>query len=217
VILTFRPIKVWPDGWQTAKDRPYSPFRSSYSSTLDLLDRELTHLGAIDPILQVDASDRDVRLDGQLRANATVNHPGVILTVDTKRHGTLVYPCDAFVAGYRHPSWQANLRAIALGLEALRKVERYGIAERGQQYAGYREIGTGIALGEAAMTVEDAARLLCDATADLIGEDPDDIDRVSIVARSLWREAAKTHHPDVGGDPALFRRLTQARDLLEAL
>lgn len=32
--------------------------------------------------------------------------------------------------------------------------------------------------------------------------------------QSLWREAAKTHHPDAGGDPVLFRQLTEARDLL---
>jgi hypothetical protein len=35
-------------------------------------------------------------------------------------------------------TWQDNLRAVALGLEALRRVERYGIAQRGEQYAGWR-------------------------------------------------------------------------------
>jgi hypothetical protein len=41
------------------------------------------------------------------------------------------------------PSWQDNLRAIALGLEALRKVERYGIANRGEQYAGWAQLTAG--------------------------------------------------------------------------
>lgn len=212
MILTFRPIKVWPDGWQGPKNRPYSPFKATYAATLDLLDRELHHLGARDPMLQVDASERDVRLDGQLRANATVSHPGVILTVDTKRYGTLVYPCDAFTSGYRQPAWQANLRAIALGLEALRKVERYGIAERGQQYAGYRELGSGIALGEAAMTIDQAAAFLAEHGG-LTGDWT--IETVDRVAADLYRTAAKRLHPDQGGDPALFRKLTQARDLLD--
>lgn len=33
---------------------------------------------------------------------------------------------------------------------------------------------------------------------------------------SLFRKAAATLHPDRGGDPDLFRRLVEARDLLDA-
>ena len=44
----------------------------------------------------------------------------------------LVYATDCCVF------WQHNLRSIALGLEALRAVDRYGISRRGQQYAGFR-------------------------------------------------------------------------------
>lgn len=29
-----------------------------------------------------------------------------------------------------------------------------------------------------------------------------------------YRDAVKAHHPDVGGDEAMFMRLTQARNLL---
>lgn len=208
MILTFRPIKVWPEGWRDpGRHRQDSPFGSTFSTTLSDLERELRAISGRDPFLQVDASERDVRIDGQLRADARVSHPGVILTFDTRAHGALVYATDRF----RH--WHANLRAITLGLEALRRVERYGIAERGQQYAGYRELPSGIAVG-AAMTIEEAARLLCDATMAEIGEDPDHVDRVIGVAESLYREAVKTAHPDRGGDAELFRRLTEARDLL---
>ena len=31
-----------------------------------------------------------------------------------------------------------NLRSIALGLKALRAVDRYGVSRRGEQYAGFR-------------------------------------------------------------------------------
>lgn len=34
--------------------------------------------------------------------------------------------------------WQHNVRSVALGLEALRAVDRYGISRRGEQYAGFR-------------------------------------------------------------------------------
>lgn len=41
---------------------------------------------------------------------------------------------------YGEVDWQINLRAIALGLEALRKLDRYGITSRGEQYTGWRAI-----------------------------------------------------------------------------
>jgi hypothetical protein len=44
----------------------------------------------------------------------------------------LVYATDAC------DFWQHNVRSIALGLAALRAVDRYGISRRGEQYAGYR-------------------------------------------------------------------------------
>ena len=182
-------------------------------STLQILDRELDALGATSLMLQVDASERDVRLDGQLRGDAKVRNQGVILTIETKKLGTLVYACDEFESpGYRgNPHWHENLRAIALGLEALRKVERYGIANRGQQYAGYRELPSGIALGRA-MSFEEAARFIArqawpDAEIDEQGV-IDDLD-------TAFRAAAKRLHPDQGGDPELFRKLTEAREIIE--
>lgn len=217
--LHVRPIDQWPDGWRTPRQRRPNPFRvRSYEQTLDQLHRELDHLDARSAHLQLDIEPGQLRRDGHLRSSAKVHHPGVILTIDARTLGVLTYPCDTFEARWagEPPSWQINLRAIALGLEALRKVERYGIAERGQQYAGFGALPPGPTAVGAAMTVEAAARLLCDATRDSIGEDPDDVMSVARVARSLWREASKTHHPDAGGDPDLFRRLTEARDLLLA-
>lgn len=209
-VLTFRPIDVWPEGWKDpGRRRKTSPFRASYSSTLELLDRELKELGTSDAFMQVDAEPGQVRLDGQLRSGAKVGHPGVILTIDTKSHGVLVYPCDAFTPAYWRDGagWQVNLRAIALGLEALRKVERYGIADRGQQYAGFGALPPATPMG-AAMTVEDAFCVLAefdDSLCDHTGAE---------AVRSAYRIAAKTAHPDHGGDPETFRLITEARDVL---
>ena len=215
MILTFRPIKVWPEGWPNNRGT-YSRFDTSYARTLEDLDRELIHLGATDTALAVNASESDCRLDGQLRANAKVGYRGVILAFSTKKFGTLTYPCDTFEGHSGRQGWQENLRAIALGLEALRKVERYGIAKRGQQYAGYAELPSGIALGTA-MTVEEAARFLGEVSecseaqirAMAAGELPE-------LIQNAFRVAAKELHPDVGGDPDLFRKLVQSKELLEA-
>lgn len=220
MILTFRPMLTLPPGFKAADaSRPYSRFDVSFERNLAELDVELRHLGATSVHLQVQTpnGESDVRIDGQLRATAKATHPGVVLTIETRDHGTLVYATDAFGTPHgfvRANDWKSNLRAITLGLHDLRRLDRYGIARRGQQYAGFRELGSGTPMGSGQMSLDEAARLLCDATADEIGEDPHDFERVASVASSLWREAAKRHHPDAGGDPEMFQRLTEARDLL---
>lgn len=223
--LTIRPIDVWPEGWRTAgRIRRPNPFRSTYDATLKHLGAELDHLNYRSAHLQLDVEHAQLRQDGQLRHRAQVNHPGVILTIDSPAHGVLVYPCDTFEGRWSNdpPDWQINLRAIALGLEALRKVERYGIAERGQQYAGYKALGAGgpVAMG-AAMTVEDACRLIAEVA--WPGETPEQRDAWAVrmltdddLYKRTIRQASRRAHPDAGGDPAAFRRLTEARDLLEA-
>jgi hypothetical protein len=210
VILTFRPIKVWPEGWPSPdSDAPWSKFKATYQSTLELLDRELDYLGAKECTLQVDATERDCRLDGQLRADAKVGYRGCILSFDTLQHGTLTYSCDAFDA--HSGAWKHNLRAIALGLEALRKVERYGIANRGQQYAGYRELGTGIALGPGAMSKDEAAVFIGEAAGWTVPPDPMDPTVVALA----YKTAAKRLHPDAGGDAEQFKRLQEAKAVLD--
>lgn len=223
--VTFRPIKVWPDGWRDRdRERVASPFRATYRDTKVLLEDELRHLDAVDAHVQLDVRPGDVRRDGFMRADAKVGHPGVILTVETPAHGTLVYATDRFMAGWRGTEgWHVNLRAVALGMEALRKVDRYGIADRGQQYAGYRELGAGTPMGPPKMTVEAAARFLiahgemgeAPATVDEILTATTDLDGVGgEVLTSYFRHASKALHPDRGGDPVLFAQLTEARRLL---
>jgi hypothetical protein len=47
-----------------------APFSATWSDTLEILERELSHLGAPDAVIQVAADERAVRLDGGLRADA---------------------------------------------------------------------------------------------------------------------------------------------------
>lgn len=194
--------------------RPWTPFSATYSQTLNLLAREVDNLRAREVRIQVVTAGGNTR-GGNLRSDARVDHPGVIVTLDTKERGTLVYETDEFRGGGGMPGWHANLRAIALGLEALRKVERYGIARAGQQYAGYRELPSGIELGAATMTAEEAAQTLgvADPRPYLEDEWMDLLTEPGAV-NGAFREAAKVHHPDAGGDPDYFRRIVAARDLL---
>lgn len=214
--VIFRPLITWPKGDLTLKyRRKSSPFGATYSRTLDQLDRELVHLGATELVIQLALDESEIRLDGMPRANASPRHPGVVLAFESK-HGPLQYATDRF----NH--WQANVRAITLGLEALRKVDRYGITMHGEQYTGWKQLPpSSIEVGPASMTADEAAQFLIahgevdgaeppHDTWELLGDHP----LRQEVVDGYYRRAAKRLHPDHGGDPAMFLRLQQARDLL---
>lgn len=209
----FRPIDAWPGELTRVHQR--SRFDSSYTDTLNLLDRELHHLRARDVVIQLALDEGQIRLDGLPRAQATPAHDGVILAFESM-HGPLKYATDVFWG------WQNNLRAIALGLEALRKVERYGITKRGEQYTGWKQLGSGIAMGPPAMSREDAAWFLVEygspdgELSDPVGVVEALLEEFDELGESLFRSAAKILHPDAGGDAEEFKRLTEARELLLA-
>lgn len=131
---TFRPIDVW-HGKRTSWPTP-SRFGSSWSQTMELLDRELNNLGGHSVVIQLALREDQIRLDGWPRSGAAPEHPGVILAFES-RYGPLKYATDVFTR------WEDNLRAIALGLEALRRVDRYGITKRGEQYSGWKQLSAG--------------------------------------------------------------------------
>ena len=204
---TFRPIDQWPGEPTSSHSRKSRhTFKGSYSDTLQLLDRELYSLNASEVVIQLEMSDRDIRLDGIPRANASPKGPAVILAFDSK-HGPLKYATDVF------DHWHANLRAIALGLEALRKVERYGVTKRGEQYKGWQQLGSGIEMGTgSAMSVDDAARFVNHGNK---GPWRDLISNVAL-RESCYRYRAKQLHPDAGGSTSEFQKLQEAKRILDA-
>lgn len=140
--IVMEPIDRWP--LPDTKPRKPAAFRVGYTDTVELLARELELVGARGAVvMQVVTRNgaADLRRDGLLRSQAKIEHPGVRLSFESK-HGPLTYATDVFEYRYagQPPDWQANLRAIALGLEALRTVDRYGISKSGEQYRGWRAI-----------------------------------------------------------------------------
>jgi len=132
--------------------------------------------------------------------------PSVIISFESK-HGPLWYATDVF------DHWHANLRALALGLEALRKVERYGITKRGEQYTGWRQLGSGIEMPAAQMTEMEALEFLRIHAGWSYGPDYDDHEDIE----RAYRQAAKTLHPDAGGSTADSQRLQEAKRLLDGV
>jgi len=215
--LRLRPIEAWPGPMTSASARQRSPFKAAWRSTLDTLDRELFRLGrqgAASAVLQIAMREQDFRLDGMPRANARPEHPGVILAVDAAA-GPLSFPCDTYV------TWQENLRALALALEALRRVERYGVTRRAEQYRGWRALPPGgatpmppaaepmSARAAAEYLLEHANRTHSGVTAGYLLERRSAVD-------IAYRLAARQLHPDHGGTTEGFQRLQEARAVLDA-
>jgi hypothetical protein len=205
--LRFRPIQQWPG--DLTRSRRRSPFEASLSATQDLLGRELKALQAKTVVIQLAIGETDLRLDGLPRAQARPEHPGVILSLESP-YGPLSYPCDTFT------DWQSNLRAVALALEALRKVDRYGVTKNGEQYRGWRQLSASADVftskGDAAYFIARAAR----------PEQPDEdlrqwywrlISEPKTLAKT-YRLAAHKLHPDTGGQSDDFLRLQQAKAIL---
>ncbi len=198
----FRPLGSWayPD---TRPRRSRNTFKASWSQTLELLDRELGHLDAHRVVIQADFRDRDLRLDGMPRSDArTPDHPGIILSFESA-HGPLRYATDT------HAFWQHNVRAIALGLEALRAVDRYGVTRSGEQYTGWKQLTAGSGL-----TSKEQAIIL---VATLTGHDIVDIQEASTdpdVLRPIWRRALKKAHPDLGGSTDKLAEIRDAGRIL---
>jgi len=205
-MFQIEPMSTWP--YRETRQRRQSAFTASWSDTRALLERELqaVDLRGAAALRLVTTDTAAVRRDGMLRRDARVLHPGVALSF-TCRHGALTYPCDAFVGSSRGlASWQANVRAIALGLEALRKVDRYGIAGLGEQYDGWRQIGAGTGAAETTPFASAAEALAWVQRQCGEPEAP---------AKRAMRLASLKLHPDVGGDRAMWDRLEQARAILD--
>lgn len=196
------PMPRWP--YPDNGGRKPNPFRATFDTTLQLLEAELDHLRVTGAVaVRVVADEADVRRDGMLRAHADVRHPGVVVSFHSATAGSLTYPCDRFYGAYRGEiDWQINLRAIALGLESLRKLDRYGIAGRAEQYAGWRPIEAPGSPGFS--SADEAIRWL----RELIGQ--------QLPVDQLLRAASSKAHPDRnGGGRSLWDRVDAARQLLE--
>lgn len=190
----------------------YSKFDSTWKATLELLERELTLLVGrkngytystpLEFVLQIDIEEGDLRINGELRSGARPQSPAVAIAIDSKASGPLLFVCGEYV------DWRDNVRAIAKTLEALRAIDRYGVTKAAEQYRGFGALPPGTPMPAAKMSLDEAETMLRRYWHGAVSESRD--------WELLYRRGAKELHPDVGGDPAAFRKLTEARDLLLA-
>lgn len=156
----------------------------SIAGALDRLEAELSRLGADEPILSTNVK---VGIRGMpLSTSAEPLDPGVAVYITLDRKA-LVFACD---------KWDRvadNIAAISQHIDALRRIDRYGVGKLEQAFAGYAALPP---------TAEDWRIVLG------VGEYAT-IEQVD----AAFLELAKTTHPDVGGSNDEMAKLTAARDL----
>lgn len=198
-IYQIEPLGPWTRP-VTKHRAPSRRFSASWQDTLDLLAREIGRLGCRTAVaIRIDVQGGDIRRDGMLGAHARTDFPGVAVSFES-RFGPLSYATDAY------DSWQANVRAIALSLEALRAVDRYGVSKSGEQYAGWRAIESG--QPKVFDSRDEAIRWLREVTG---------ISAPDVSPGPLLRRASVALHPDHNdGERSQWNRLDAARQMIEA-
>jgi hypothetical protein len=173
-------MAIWPYA-PTQQRRSRWTFKAGWQDTLDLLSSEIEKLDGSEIIIGGGWREQDIRLDGLPRSDAREPaFPGVEISFELPDRRRLVYATDVCQL------WQHNVRSIALGLDALRAVDRYGITRKGEQYAGFAQLAAG-------------------------GPDANHGKWLVEVAGSI-RAALKQHHPDHGGNARDFADVQAYRE-----
>ena len=181
--MIFRSPLEWPAGVARARVQQPSPFSKNPDKIRQALEGEVGRLGASSPVLSCNLK---MRQDGRPYATdrGLVHDPGVALyfAYRGKQH---CMACDRYEAVYD------NMHALALTIEALRGIERWGSSE--MQARTFQGFG-------ALPPPEEPWHEILQVRADSPLE----------VAEAAYKALAKRAHPDAGGDPALMGKLNRA-------
>jgi hypothetical protein len=180
----------WPIGWARTKRRVDAPFRHDKQRLTVIvatsrLENELERLGARDPVLSTNVS---LRLDGRPRSDENPTDPGVAAYFSFRGKAT-VLACDRYVRV------ADNIAAIAAHIDALRRVERYGVGTIEQALAGYKALPADSAADWRAVFGFGA------------GSRPT-VDQLD----TAYKAAARVRHPDHGGTDVEMAHVNRARD-----
>lgn len=214
-MIQYGPIKRWPGKLRQQSERARPPFKGSYGSTINLLEKELRQVSAEAAVVQIALQEKQFRRDGRPFADAEPEHPGAIVSfhkwvknaAGQRVRVPLSFPADRFT------TWEANLRAVAIALEDLRRIDRYGVTQNSEQYLGFKALPPPGPAHADIQTVEDAA--------EFVGRSADVIPSLLLAAASIgsWRDAYRTaaakFHPDAGGRPEDWAKLQAAKTLLD--
>lgn len=171
----------WPIGWPKTKERQSSRFNTTLESALSSLKREIQLMGGENVVLSSNYT---------LGAN-NPKEPGVVAYFDwveeryPRKIVAMAIPCD------RWTKIQDNVRAIALTVEAMRGMERWGAKHMiKSMFMGFKALPAGDSDWRAVLKVQQQA------SAEEI--------------KAAYRKLANELHPDKGGKHEDFIRVQKA-------
>lgn len=181
----------WPAGWNRTDryKRRRARFQSrggslTVSMAIGRLSGELSRLGASGEILSTNV---ETRLDGLPRSGqAEPNDSGAAVYFKLKGKPRCL-ACD---------TWDRvadNIAAIAQHIDALRRIDRYGVGTMEQAFAGYAQLPS--AAGSWFIVLE-------------FSEPPKSWD----VIEARYKSLARMHHPDAGGNTETMAKINAAYD-----
>lgn len=198
--IRFRSLPKWnriPD-----LERRISAFKTPYTRTLDKLEHEIRHLKGSDIRIEVGYRLDQIRNDGWPKVSEKPAHPGVVLYF-TSATGALCFPCGT----YRR--MEDNIHAVALTLECLRAVDRYGVTRGNEQYLGFASLPAPMSVEEAAIAIVSYLPLQSTVPKEFLISSPDSF-------KNAYRTITKVLHPDHGGDAGEWHEFQRAVHVLEA-
>lgn len=200
----------WPFGWKRTlpRERSRARFKRHTKTTLadggtistkegltvagamNRLRGELGRLGAADWLV---SSNVEITTYGEPRSGRPApSDPGV--AVYFRLNGK-----DRVLACDRWDQVQGNIAAIAQHIDAIRRIDRYGVGTLDQAFAGYD------ALPPPGATNRPPWRKVFGI--------PDDMPATPLAVNETYRELARKFHPDVpGGSHEAMAQLNEARD-----
>jgi hypothetical protein len=195
----FQPLPKWTR--KPALGRQNAHFKTPYKKTLDKLEYELGRLDARDIRIEAGYERSQISNDGWPRGGMRPSHPGVVLYFETK-DGAMCFPCGTY------GRLEDNLHAIALTLENLRAVDRYGVTLGHEQYRGFLALPPAASTSDA-WTIDRAAEWL-NLQSGRVGTLHSEI-----TYRAAYRDVAARLHPDAGGSPDQWQVLQKVKQLLD--
>lgn len=179
----------WPRPRTPLDKQKRSAFSAAATSTYRDLQRELDAVDATDRVLRVPVAELAFRRDGRPRADARLEGSALLLEFVDRRGDLQRYPSDAYL------HWQENLRAIALTLQALRAVDRYGVTASGEQYRGFLALTTGLESGPGDVVPDRGTA--SSARSELL-RIAGPLAQPSDTTEQIVRAAQRATHPDLG-------------------
>lgn len=212
MIISKEPISAyplqWPTGWKRTQSRSYGRFSTkqtvtnqyrTYQDSKDITINEATQrvlaalnkmgIGRQDVVI---STNIELRLDGLPKSGqAQPQDPGVAVYWETRKKERRCMAIDLYT------KVEQNIAAVAATLDALRAIERHGgAAILDRAFTGFA------ALPEHSETPWRVAL-----------EFPQGAQVTADMVNARYRDLARKHHPDVGGDPKTFSTLTRAKEM----